>query len=705
VFAVAVLAASGARAAAQDRITRIDAGAQVSAIAFAFTGSSSFREETLRGVLRTTEQGSAVGLRRTLSFLPLVPAVGEHSFSPVELQKDVVRLRHFYRESGFLEAAVDYATEYDRAENLVTVTFTIEEGPPSSIRSVRAVTPDSAAVALPADLERDWEDFLADNAPRTGARIARGDPARFAAAIASWLRDRGYPNARASASVIEDLPARALDVIATVHTDERRRIGEFTVAGETSLDDDVLLREIPLAPGDWYSASALQDGRQELMGLGVFRQVRFRLDSTGSGTGDLPITITAVEGDLKTITGDIGFDSRGGLTARTQWQHRNFPGDARTFSVSGLAQTGLLSFQSTPEILYRGSLALGQPYIFSRKVSLVLEPYAEYRDDQRDKSTAVGANLSLIWRSSPTATLTLRYAISGRQVEEYRYGDFSSGKSDLLQILSQAALGAYVRSSTFSVLPLYARLDDLADPASGFALRPDLRVTVPGSMNSVEYFRADIVANGYLPLGRTVGVKLRASAGRLFPIGESRLVAGVDTLIQYLQLRDVAFTAGGPEDVRGWESRLLGPKFPDYRVDFGGEDTVVYADNFIPVGGLARVSFSLELRLPFPWLGEAWRTVVFLDGGKVWTPTGGLYRGQDPYGQESMYYATGGGVDFRTPVGAIRASLGYKLNPSFLDLREASDIQAADEAGIPLEQVPAKPSLRWQFNLSLGVAF
>jgi outer membrane protein assembly factor BamA len=255
-----------------------------------------------------------------------------------------------------------------------------------------------------------------------------------------------------------------------------------------------------------------------------------------------------------------------------------------------------------------------------------------------------------------------------------------------------------------ALLPVYGILDDLINPTEGFGLRPDIRVTVPSPLNSVEYARLDIVARGYLPLGPSVGLMGRVSAGSLFPFGKSRVTAETDTLTNYLQLRDAAFVAGGPEDVRGWESRLLGPKIPDVRLSTVNGDTVLSADAYIPVAGAIRVSFSLELRLPFPGLGPSWGTMLFLDGGRVWSPTRSSFAFASP-GQEEVYYAVGGGVDFRTPVGALRMSMGYKLNPSELDLRSASDVFKASQTGTPLDQVPTKQSLRWQFNLSLAVAF
>ena len=704
VMLLALLACSPA-AHGQNGTYRIDAGARVSTIAFTFTGTESFTPAQLGAAIRTTALGPNVGLRNTFSFLPLVTPVGDHPFSPVQLQEDVARLRQFYRGSGFSKVRVDYTLTYDREANLVDVTFVIDEGPPGLLRSVQVAGPDGSPLVLPADIAVEWEALLREAAPRTGRRMDHDTPGRFASTIVAWLRDNGYPAATASAAAVADTVLGATDLVVRVDPGERMRIAGFRPAGQELVDSSVILREIPVAPGDWYSASALQEGRQELMGLGIFRQVRFMPDSAGAAPGELPLRIEFSEGDVRTLTGDLGYDSRGGITTTGQWQHRNFPGDARRLTVSVLAQTGLLSFQSIPEIVYRGSVALEQPYVFNRKTSLVLEPYVEYRDDQRDRSNAVGLSASLIWRASPLATVALRYAISGRRVDEYRYGDYSSGKADLLTIIAQTSLGGYVKSSTVSLLPVYGVLDDLVNPTKGFGLRPDFRITFPGSLNSIEYGRVDLVVTGYLPITGAVGLKARVSAGRLFPMGDAPAPDGSDSLARYLQFRDVAFTAGGSEDVRGWESRLLGPKVPDARVDFANGDTTFYADNYIPVGGLARVSFSLEVRLPFPGLGKTWGTMVFLDGGRVWNPQGGVYASAEGYEADRMFFATGAGVDVRTPVGAIRTSVGYKLNPSPLDLRPAPDVFQAIQSGAPVESVPAKESLRWQFNLSLGVAF
>src|SRR3712207_6946982 len=53
-------------------------------------------------------------------------------------------------------------------------------------------------------------------------------------------------------------------------------------------------------------------------------------------------------------------------------------------------------------------------------------------------------------------------------------------------------------------------------------------------------------------------------------------------------------------DVRGWGSQLVGPKIPEVKresEDGGGE---FFSDRYTPVGGLARLSGTIELRLPLP---------------------------------------------------------------------------------------------------------
>jgi hypothetical protein len=73
--------------------------------------------------------------------------------------------------------------------------------------------------------------------------------------------------------------------------------------------------------------------------------------------------------------------------------------------------------------------------------------------------------------------------------------------------------------------------------------------------------------------------------------------------------------------------------------------------------------------------------------------------------QDRVYYSTGGGVGLDTPVGPVRVSLGYKLNPSALDLRDPGKVQDLILDGESILEAPIQRWRRFQFHLTVGRAF
>src|SRR5215208_3469548 len=144
--------------AGQDALNRVGPKTQVSSVDFQFEDKSSLEEDQLRSKIALTGQGSMVGLRRTLGFLPFVPPVGAHPFDPLEMGRDVVRLRHYYQRSGFPMADVDYQAKYQAKSDQVLVTYRIAEGPPLMVDSLSFGGMDTA-LTLPTGLERNWQEF------------------------------------------------------------------------------------------------------------------------------------------------------------------------------------------------------------------------------------------------------------------------------------------------------------------------------------------------------------------------------------------------------------------------------------------------------------------------------------------------------------------------------------------------------------------
>ena len=96
---------------------------------------------------------------------------------------------------------------------------------------------------------------------------------------------------------------------------------------------------------------------------------------------------------------------------------------------------------------------------------------------------------------------------------------------------------------------------------------------------------------------------------------------------------------------------------------------------------------------------------AILDGGRVRTEDHRFDLKQGEHGQEQMFYATGAGVDVRTPVGPIKMGFGYKLNPSLTDLVDPAVLLQAADQGQPVDDLPRDQSRRWQFYLAIGASY
>jgi outer membrane protein assembly factor BamA len=105
------------------------------------------------------------------------------------------------------------------------------------------------------------------------------------------------------------------------------------------------------------------------------------------------------------------------------------------------------------------------------------------------------------------------------------------------------------------------------------------------------------------------------------------------------------FFGGGISSMRGFGQRRLTPYAPS---QFDGE--------LLPIGGAALFETSVELRVPVgsPF-GIDLGAVVFFDAGNVWLSASQL----DP---TALFYATGFGLRWLSPIGPVGADIGFRLN-------------------------------------------
>ncbi|HEX5576350.1 MAG TPA: BamA/TamA family outer membrane protein [Gemmatimonadales bacterium] len=678
-------------------------------VEFRFKGKHTLLEEDLRKKIALTGQGGMVGLRRFLGFLPFVPPVGSHPFDPLEMQRDVVRLRNHYYRSGFPKADVGHEARYDAKSDLIRVTYVITEGPPLLLHSVRFVG-DSGTLKLPSQLASRWDQFVKREQRKAG-RFGQDEERALADSTTRWFRDRGYPFAAADPRAVTDTAANRADVTVLVRPGIRARIRSIIVSGNEDVPAHQITRQLEVKPGDWYNLSELEKGRQQLVQLDLVRLALFDVPRDSADDSTVVVHLDVSLNQPRLVRGQAGLASAGGVTGEVDWTHRSFMRGLRTFTVTGTAQTGALSFEDPAQQLYRVSATLFQPYIGDRRLSLALGPYVEYRNDLRGRSQGGGLEASLAYAVGPLRSIALGYIISHREILAYGYGE-NLDPVQYLPLLGLAdsnvagQLGAVRNRSAISLQGTYGGLDKLANPRKGYVLRPRIEVTTPGGFNTAEYLLLEAGGTAFLPLTSRVGFTFRLSAGRIFPFGQSLRGVGEESpFVSLLRLNEVDFTAGGTRDVRGWGSELVGPKLPQVSIETRNEVTDTIADRYAPVGGLARFIGSAELQLPIPGMGEAWQSFLFFDSGRIWTPDDRFKLQAGELDQDKLYTSVGAGIGYETVVGAVEVAVGYKLNPSPLDIRSPEGVLAALQQGRPLSSVPTENGRRWHLHFSIGSSF
>ncbi len=708
-IALALVTLAGAPLRAQDALSLVGPRTEVKSIEFRFKGKNTLPEEDLRKRIALTERGGMVGLRRFFGFLPFISPVGVHPFNPLELQRDVVRLRNHYQRSGFPNPSVDYDVRYEAKSDLVEVAYIIDEGPPLLVRSLRFLR-DSGELKLPSELSGAWARFE-QRQQRRAARFGEGERRALADSTTRWLRDRGYPFAAADIHPTVDSAADRADVTVLVRPGNRARIRRFAVTGNQGIPARHIIRQLPVSVGDWYDAEELERGRQQLVQLEIVRLALLDVPRDSADDSTVVVHIDITENRPRLVTGEAGLASGGGLSGQVEWTNNAFMGGLRSFTATASAQTGALSFETPPQQLYRFAVSVFQPYLGDRRLALAAGPFVEYRDDLRDRSRALGLETSLVYAAGPLRSITLGYSISHRRILDYGFGA-NLDPIQYLPILGLAEpdaagrLGTVRNRSALSLQGSYGRLDQFANPRKGYVLRPRIEVTTPFGFNTSEYLLLDLGGTAFVPISSRIGFTVRVGAGRIYPYGQSvRTVGQESPFVSLLRLGDIPFTAGGTRDVRGWGSELVGPKLPQASVQTTEGVTDTIAERFAPVGGLARLLGSVEVQLPVPGMSDAWQSFLFFDSGRIWSPDGRFSLNAGELDQNKYFTSIGAGIGYETVVGAIQFAVGYKLNPSPLDLRSPQGVLQALEERRPLSSVPTESSRRFHLHFSIGSTF
>lgn len=702
---------------AQAPLIYVNDSTTVSRISFRFPETRSFEPEQLKAQLATTDPTWWHRLKETrgLRWLPIARVT--HLFSPIDLQKDVVRLRKFYNRNGFLQPRIDYpASELDTTNNTIRIIFTIREGPPLAISTIDFVTPDGTPLAdtFTGRLRATWQQRAQRLRRQIGQRLTDFVQLQLQDEAIAWLKDRGFVFVTVNTNTRIDTNQNTATLRFEIDTGPQAYISDILIEGNDSVRDEVVERELPFERGDRFSNRKLVQGQQELFGLNLFRVALADIppqpiDST------VDVRFRLSEGNLRYISSLVGYDREGGVRFQGSWNHRNFLGDARNLTFGLTAITGWTPgfFQPPDEGLtqrrFRFEIPVRQPYVFVTNLSATFTPFAQFEYDpnlqQSDRLFEInrgtlGFESLLYYELLPFRTVSTQYQFA----RSFLYTD---PRADSLS-------NDFYSTSLVSLTGTFGDVDNFLNPRRGIVTRPTVEAAGGVLGAGVEFFKLSNEVSAYVPVARGTTLITRFFMGQMWPLATSAAaLAGrlgtTDSLTYENRFDNVRFYAGGSGDVRGWNNQLVGDKIARatpvrdstgaVQLDGDGRPQINDA-RYEAIGGEQKLRGSIELRFPLPRLNNNWRAAIFLDAGQV---------SDDAFDLGEMRYGTGLGIRYRTPIGFMSFDVAYKLNPSDADLRRPADVylfeNAAELGWTTPEAPPDRFTRRLGFHLSIGQSF
>lgn len=606
-------------------------GGTVSVHLLAFKGVQRVDVARLKGALATHENAQ-------------VPVVGwqlpwgkKNEFDRTRFDADLKRIEAFYSDRGYPDARVtDVDVKLNRKQDAVDVTLTIDEGQPVKVAAVDfrgfEVVPGDHLAALEGHLT------LVVGQPRDRQSVI----AAHELAV-NELRDHGYPYARVATDENDGATGKEASFVFTAEPGPLAHFGELEIAGNTSVGERIIERQLTFKPGDLYRRSVVQESQRRLYAMQVFQFVNIESLDPEQQRAAVKTRVTVAEGKHQRVNFGVGYGTEEKARLDGEYHHLNFLGGARTAGAHARWSS-----------LDRGlRLDFNQPYFLSPHLSIGGEAQRWYTFTPAYGSVVTGATATLMHRSSPrfSWSMFVGHERNTSSIEPNVLND-PTLYADLIALGLDPTTGR--QDGTLGLVGFDVQrttTDNLLNAHRGYQLAvhgEEAGRLLPGTFN---YDALSVEARHYAPVSARLVIASRAQFGSINGAGSDP---------QQVPFSKKYFL-GGASSIRGWGRYEISP-----------------LASGLPVGGNSMVAFSSEARLS---LGGSLGAVAFIDAGNVWA-------GDWQFKLRDLRYAVGPGLRYQTPVGPIRFDVGYQVNP------------------IPGLLVDAAPQpRRWRLHFSIGQAF
>ncbi len=601
-----------------DVIFEINEGPETGVRSITFLGNSAYSDGDLREVM-VTEESAWYRLFTT-----------NDNYDPNRLDYDREQLRKFYTNRGYYDFRVLSAiSELSPDDRAFAITMTVDEGDRYNFGKVDVVTendrlnPEFLKMLLPIRTGDLYESDKIESAV---------DALTFAAGSAGYAFVEIDPVYRANPET------DVVDVTFNIREGQRVYVDRINIIGNTRTLDNVVRREMMLTEGDAFNRTLLERSRNNLRGLGFFKDVTVE-EARGSAPDRSVVNVTVTEQPTGELSVGAGFSSVDSFVINLGVTERNFRG--RGQNVVARVEWGSLRQQidfrfTEPKFLGR-DLRAGFDAFHSR---YDLSEYSSY--DYR----STGGGLRLSYPLNGYTLLSTRYFLKSDEIiVPFGYCNSLGGGSNALC----DQVGSFLNSSAGYTL-LVDRRNDPIRPTRGWT--GSLRQDFAGVGGDVNYIKTEVDTSAYWGITPSWVVTATASAGYISGWGGDPI-----------RINDRFFKGGN--SFRGFETAGIGP-----RDLTPGTNNDALGGNFYAIG-------TLELTVP-NGLPEEYgiRTSLFADVGTLgvlderYTTGAGGIANANIVDELALRASAGLSIHWRSPMGPIRFDLSHILGKEDYDKTE-----------------------------------
>lgn len=539
---------------------RVREGAKVKITAIKFIGNDHLKARRLR------KQMDTAVYHALYSWI-----TGGGRFENDKFDEDLDKLRDYYKEQGYLdiEIAEDKVSFDYPSKGRLAITIRVNEGRQYRIGDItfsgNKLHPDSllrvilrqkkGMVFRPSKLDKDVE-TLEDYYGRDGHLDTR-------------VRLNRKPN----------LQTGDIDIEYKIEESERYQVESVKIEGNSKTKSIVILRELVLGPGDVFDKVRMKISKLRLENTRFFDDVNMTDESTNiPGRKNLKVAVR--EARTGNLTFGAGFSSLERTVVFAEVTQSNFDWKNYHSFFQGAGQKFRIKL-SLGSVSSEVILAFEEPWFLQRELALggqVFRTTSAYNSAYYEE-IRLGGQIYVRKRLFGLVEGTLSYT--------YQVVDISNVASDASAIIQ--ALAGKTDVSLLSLSLVRDTRDKIINTTRGY--RTEFITSLAGGPLSgdTNYYKFEFRGAQYFPVFQTQTqvLHLLGRAGVMQSYGKSSDVPFYDR-----------FFLGGPQDLRGFEFRDVGPK------DSVGQ----------PIGGKTYGFLSLEYSMD---VVKPVRFAVFYDAGFV----------------------------------------------------------------------------------------